>query len=277
MSRGISVDARPNLAEPTARRRWPWLISAALALSAIGLGQLRETRTLLGLSGDQASPDPAARAPNAPPAQQLADSLRERASRVRDYWSSDFGRRGLELASLTMSLHPKDETTRCGADEQNAGSFYCSQDRTLHLDLGTYRSLFQLCPRYAEAAESYIVAHTTAHHVQTSLGLDTRVAEVGKAHKGQQYAMQVRLELQADCFAGVWSRMNKQPIRPADFDAAQSCAASSIEQARERQDERSPAHESLNHGSTRQRLFWFTTGFNSGRIQDCDTFAPPQP
>jgi hypothetical protein len=156
------------------------------------------------------------------------------------------------------------------------GPFYCPADQKVYIDLGFYRTLREQLGAPGEFAQAYVVAHEVGHHVQHLLGITDRVDQLrARSGETQANAMSVRLELQADCFAGVWahwSQQSKQWLDPGDIESALNAAARIGDDTLQRSAGRAVVPESFTHGSSAQRQRWFNTGWQSGAVKSCDTF-----
>ncbi len=170
----------------------------------------------------------------------------------------------------------------CGTAESATGPFYCPADHFVYLDLGFFDELRQRFGAPGEFAQAYVVAHELGHHVQMLLGIDRRVRAAQQARPSQANALSVALELQADCFAGVWGHAASQPGRarqgaveldPGDAEAGLRAAAAIGDDRIQRMATGRVFPERFTHGSSAQRVSWFTRGLTSGRLQACDTLG----
>jgi uncharacterized protein len=166
--------------------------------------------------------------------------------------------------------------SRCGGAQAAMGPHYCPPDRTVYMDLGFYEELGRMGAR-GDLAQAYVVAHEVGHHVQTLLGIsdEVRARSRGLA-RGQANELSVRQELQADCFAGVWARRADETwgiLEPGEVQQALDAAAAVGDDRLQRAAGRDVVSESFTHGTSEQRMSWFTRGFESGRAADCDTFT----
>ncbi len=170
----------------------------------------------------------------------------------------------------------------CGTAESATGPFYCPADHFVYLDLGFFDELRQRFGAPGEFAQAYVVAHELGHHVQMLLGIDQRVRAEQQARPSQANALSVALELQADCFAGVWGHAASQPGRarqgaveldPGDAEAGLRAAAAIGDDRLQRMATGRVFPERFTHGSSAQRVSWFTRGLTSGRLQACDTLG----
>ena len=169
----------------------------------------------------------------------------------------------------------------CGFAQSATGPFYCPADRLVYLDLGFFDELQRRFRAPGDFAQAYIVAHELGHHVQTITGIEAQVRQRQSANPSQRNALSVRMELQADCFAGVWGYHANQPGRaaaggveldPDDIDEALNAAAAIGDDRLQRQASGRVSPESFTHGSSQQRVEWFRRGFDSGNPESCDAF-----
>jgi predicted metalloprotease len=164
----------------------------------------------------------------------------------------------------------------CGFAEAAMGPFYCPQDEKAYLDLAFFQDMERKLGAPGDFAQAYVIAHEIGHHVQKLLGVSGRVAEAQRRGGARQAsALSVRLELQADCLAGIWANRAaaRQIVEPGDLEEALG-AASAVGDDRLQQRSRGyVVPESFTHGSSEQRVRWFKRGFDSGSLGACDTFS----
>ncbi|HRW36674.1 MAG: neutral zinc metallopeptidase [Acidimicrobiales bacterium] len=193
---------------------------------------------------------------------------------LEDYWSDAFDRSGerFEPTSLVIFDAPTD-TGGCGVGTPEAGPFYCPPSQKIFIDFGFYRRLEEQLGFGGDFAMAYVLAHEYGHHIQNLLGIDDEVRKAQDgASQAEANALSVKLELQADCFAGVWAKSayEDQRLEAGDLDeaidAAQAVGDDAIQGANANQ-------ESFTHGSSEQRKQWFSTGFETGDPSACDTFS----
>jgi predicted metalloprotease len=175
----------------------------------------------------------------------------------------------------TLVLFRDSTQSSCGYAQAASGPFYCPEDEKVYIDLAFYDELKQRFGASGDFAQAYVLAHEIGHHVQKILGIE------GKAHqamendprRAKQYS--VRLELQADCFAGIWAHSTQQRnlLQAGDVDEGLNAAAAVGDDRLQRMAGRRVNPDSFTHGSSQQRSEWFKRGFDAGRISDCDTFA----
>ncbi|HET9553854.1 MAG TPA: neutral zinc metallopeptidase [Anaeromyxobacteraceae bacterium] len=169
-----------------------------------------------------------------------------------------------------------DETrSGCGAAGAEMGPFYCPSDERVYLDLGFYRELASRFGAPGQFAQAYVVAHEMGHHLQNLLGIEPKVREAQRRRPEQKNALSVRMELQADCFAGVWGATARARglLDPGDLEAGLNAAAAIGDDRLQQQATGRVAPESFTHGTSAQRVEWFRRGFESGDVKACDTFA----
>jgi uncharacterized protein len=163
----------------------------------------------------------------------------------------------------------------CGQAETAMGPFYCPLDQKVYIDLGFYDELRDRFGAPGEFAQAYVLAHELGHHVQHLEGIDERMRRQQQANPESANALSVRLELQADCYAGVWghSTEQRQLLDPGDIEAGLRAAASVGDDRLQRTSTGRVSPESFTHGTSAQRSAWFKRGFDSGDPKACDTFA----
>ncbi|KPF62322.1 hypothetical protein IP88_15050 [alpha proteobacterium AAP81b] len=162
----------------------------------------------------------------------------------------------------------------CGAAESAMGPFYCPGDRKVYLDTSFFDDLNRRFGAPGDFAAAYVIGHEVGHHVQTLLGISDRVqAAQSRASRTEGNAIQVKMELQADCLAGVWANDNKELLDPGDIDEALTAAAAIGDDTLQKAAQGTVVPESFTHGSSAQRQRWFRRGYDGGTIASCDTFA----
>jgi uncharacterized protein len=238
---------------------------------------------LLDGSGDL-TPAPGGGAPTGParkgsPAEeQAADFMSFVLDDVQNTWAREFSRLGREYERAKLVLFTDAVRSGCGAADAAAGPFYCPEDRKVYIDLGFYNDLKNRFGAPGDFAQAYVLAHEIGHHVQHLLGL------IGQ-ERGQQTrpdranARSVRVELQADCLAGVWahSTNERRLLEEGDVEEALAAASAVGDDRIQKQAGSRVTPETWTHGSARQRAGWFRRGLESGRTQDCDTFRTALP
>src|ERR1043165_1524684 len=162
----------------------------------------------------------------------------------------------------------------CGFAQSASGPFYCPNDERVYIDLGFYDELRQKFGAPGDFAQAYVIAHEIGHHVQKLQGIEQQVHQLMESDRGQRNDLSVRLELQADCYAGVWGHSTQQRgiVDNADVEQGLNAAAAIGDDRLQRMAGRTVNPESFTHGSSAQRVKWFKRGLTSGRVEDCDTF-----
>jgi len=186
---------------------------------------------------------------------------------------------GREYRHAKLVLFTDGVRSGCGDAESAMGPFYCPLDEKVYIDLGFYRELKQRFGAPGDFAQAYVITHEIGHHVQHILGIDARARQAQQERPDAVNAISVRLELQADCLAGVWGHSTEQRniLEVGDADEALAAAAAIGDDRIQRGAGAGVNPETWTHGSSRQRVAWFKRGFTSGRIQDCDTFKDRVP
>jgi predicted metalloprotease len=180
-----------------------------------------------------------------------------------------------EYQKTTLVLFRDSTPTACGMGQTASGPFYCPGDGKVYIDLGFYDELKQRFGANGDFAQAYVIAHELGHHIQRLRGIEGRVRQAQEARPSSANALSVRLELQADCYAGIWghSTAERQILEAGDVDEALNAAASIGDDRIQRMSGRGVQPESFTHGSSAQRVEWFKRGFESGDLDACDTFA----
>ena len=235
--------------------------------------------TLLGvLSGgggqtvQQQGPAPA------PPANdQMAKFVSTVLADTEDVWTTIFKQGGQTYNDPKLVLFSGAVPTACGTGQSAMGPFYCPADYKVYLDTDFFKTLSRDLGAPGEFAQAYVIAHEVGHHVQNLLGISGKVDGMrGRVSQREQNALSVRLELQADCFAGVWANhanRARQILESGDIESAVNAAQRIGDDALQRKSSGSVVPDSFTHGSSAQRVRWFSTGVQSGSVKSCDTFS----
>ena len=190
-------------------------------------------------------------------------------------WSSLLPKYGAQYRDAKLVLFRDYTETGCGTGQAAMGPFYCPLDEKVYIDLGFYDELQRRLGASGDFAQAYVIAHEIGHHVQHLLGTDQQVRRAQQSDPGSANQYSVRLELQADCFAGVWGRSTEQRnnLSPGDIEEGMNAAASVGDDRILQKAGRRADVESFTHGSSAQRVSWFRKGFDSGDPRVCDTFT----
>lgn len=237
--------------------------------------------TLLGaLSGEGGSPVvqqvPQGHAP-APPANDPQAKFVSQVLRSTEVvWTDVFRQAGKTYQPPKLRLFSGSFPTACGLGQAAMGPFYCPGDRIVYLDMGFFKVMSQRLGAPGQFAQAYVIGHEVGHHVQNLLGISDKVdAMRQRGSEAQANAMSVRLELQADCFAGVWAKRSddaKGWLEAGDVESALNAASQIGDDTLQRKSQGQVVPESFTHGSSAQRVAWFKRGLQSGDINQCNTF-----
>jgi uncharacterized protein len=193
---------------------------------------------------------------------------------VEVFWAEEFRESGKDYPETKLVLFEQSTQSVCGPASSATGPFYCPADQKVYLDLGFFD---QLQSRFGaeggDFAMAYVVAHEFGHHIQTVLGISERVQQLAQQDPSQANSLSVRMELQADCLAGVWAHSAQSELEAGDIEEALSAASAVGDDRIQESTTGRIDPESWTHGSAEQRTAWFTTGYRSGNPDDCDTFA----
>ncbi len=189
-------------------------------------------------------------------------------------WSKIFAAEGQDYPEPTLVLYDGYGQSGCGAAQAATGPFYCPADQKLYLDTSFFDELSQRFGAPGDFAQAYVIAHEVGHHVQTVTGISDSVRRAqAQAGEAEANALQVRMELQADCYAGLWARDNAERLEPGDVEEALDAAAAIGDDTLQRQAQGRVVPDSFTHGTSVQRMRWFNVGYKEGSVAACDTFA----
>jgi len=211
---------------------------------------------------------------------QSADDMKRFVSQVladtEDVWNRVFRSFGRSYAEPRMVLFSGATRTACGMGVSAMGPFYCPIDRRIYIDLAFYNELKQRFDAPGDFAQAYVIAHEVGHHVQKLFGIADKVQELKRTMDPRSAnALQVRMELQADCLAGVWAHLNdqlKDRLEPGDVEEGLNAASQIGDDMMQRRTQGHVVPDAFTHGSSAQRVRWFREGLESGKIAACDTF-----
>ncbi|MGB8699865.1 MAG: neutral zinc metallopeptidase, partial [Thermosynechococcaceae cyanobacterium] len=209
--------------------------------------------------------------------EQLKDFVSVVLADTEDTWQRLFQDMGPTYEEPKLVLFSGTVNSACGMAQSAMGPFYCPGDRKVYIDLSFYQDLKNLHQAPGDFAQAYVIAHEVGHHVQNTLGISGKVSRMQQqVSESQANQLSVRLELQADCFAGIWAnraQVERQILESGDIEEALN-AASQIGDDRLQEQARGYATpDSFTHGSSAQRVQWFKQGFETGDLNQCNTFA----
>ena len=268
-----------RLSAGTLMMLWPLirgLLRTRIGWAIIGLGVLAYVagfNPLSLMSGGSAS---AVKAPSARE-EQLATRMKKVLGSTEEVWSRILGQYGRRYDPPTLVLYRGMTRSGCGFARAQVGPFYCPADKKIYLDLGFFDEMKRKLGAPGDFAQAYVLTHEVGHAVQDQLGI------LDKVHRLQQRALQrgektranhlqIPVELQADCFAGVWGHYARSHLEPGDIREAINAASKIGDDALQKQSQGYVVPDSFTHGTSKERMAWFMRGFKSGKIQACDTF-----
>ena len=191
-------------------------------------------------------------------------------------WSKIFTQNGSTYENPVLIFFSGKTRTECGLGESATGPFYCPADSKIYIDLSFFDTLHKELGAPGDFAQAYVLAHEVGHHVQNITGVNERVDRLSeKLNETQQNALSVRVELQADCYAGIWAKhANDQNkiLEQGDIEEAMNAAEKIGDDASQSAEQGEVVPDSFTHGTSAQRMRWYNIGFQSGKMQSCDTF-----
>jgi predicted metalloprotease len=253
------------------RRPWGWAVLLVLGIGYFAYNRLVPTDDSRGLhGGGPGQPENAAESPEVHFVSFVLDDVQQAWERILPASPSAHG---TPYRHAKLVLYTDSTATACGQGSAATGPFYCPVDERVYLDLGFFRELSGKLGARGQFAQAYVIAHEVGHHVQKILGLSDQVGHARGESSGS-----VRLELQADCFAGIWAHSTAQRniLEAGDIDSALSAAAAVGDDRLQRMATGTVRKESWTHGSSDERKRWFSRGYATGTIEPCDTFHAPQ-
>jgi hypothetical protein len=204
-----------------------------------------------------------------PLSKEACDAL----SSLNKTWEPLFRAAGVPFRQPTLQFYSQSGASGCGAAQSAMGPFYCPSDNGIYIDTDFYRELEQRLGAGGDFARMYVMAHEYGHHIQTLTGLAAKVRSAQQRNPARANALQVRMELQADCNAGVWAARNRNRIEPGDIEEGLTAAHSIGDDTLMKNAGRRPVEASFTHGTSQQRMAWLRKGLETGNEDACDTFA----
>ena len=213
---------------------------------------------------------------SSPQEEELKDFVAVVLAETEDTWNKILPQIGEQYREPKLVLFSGGAQSGCGFAQSAVGPFYCPADEKVYLDLGFFEELSRRLGAPGDFAQAYVIAHEVGHHVQTVLGIENQVRQArANMSESEGNALSVQVELQADCFAGVWAHDAHQKsglLEPGDIEEALGAASAVGDDTLQRQSTGHVVPDSFTHGSSAQRTRWFETGYRNGNIEDCDTF-----
>lgn len=192
-------------------------------------------------------------------------------------WQSAFKQAGRPYEKAQMKIYRNGVRTEgCGSASSAVGPFYCPGDKTVYIDLGFYKLMQKQLGASGDVAWAYVIAHELGHHVQQQLGTEAQVREQQRADPSSENELSVRMELQADCYAGIWAHrvLQQGDLEAGDLEEALGAASAVGDDTLQKNSGGGVRPESFTHGTSAQRAKWFKVGYESGSPSECDTFTP---
>jgi predicted metalloprotease len=263
-------------------------IGAIIVIALIGWALGIDPRLLIGgadiinSGGSQYQQDEPVRREAGPPQDQMGDFVAAVLGNTEDTWAAIFQAGRGQYRPPRLRLYSGLVQSACGFAQSATGPFYCPSDQRIYLDTSFFREMrdrFRGCTGKAcEFSNAYVIAHEVGHHVQNLLNILPKAREAQEASGSRAAAnqIQVRVELQADCFAGIWAHHSDQrwnTLEPGDVEAALQTAAAIGDDRLQRQTQGQVVPDAFTHGSSKQRQRWFTIGLKEGTLAACDTFS----
>jgi uncharacterized protein len=245
-----------------------------IALIAYFLGV--DPGTVINVAEQVAPPQGAREAPKGAPADEMGQFVSKVLGSTEDAWGRIFERSGSQYRAPTLVLYEGQVRSACGMGQAAMGPFYCPGDEKLYIDLAFFRDLQTRFGAPGDFAQAYVIAHEVAHHVQKLTGSFRRLEQArGRASQAELNRVSVRMELQADCYAGVWGyhagTLNQ--LGSGDIEEALAAATAIGDDRLQKRTQGRVVPESFTHGSSEQRVRWFKRGLDSGSPDSCDTFS----
>ena len=252
------------------RTKFGWVI---IALGAIAyISGFNPLPAIMGVGGNTSRPV------NQVKDDYEAKFIKKVLASTEDVWGQVLPHYGRRYTPPVLVLYRGTTRSGCGYASAQMGPFYCPNDQKVYLDLGFYDELAHKYGASGDFAQAYVLAHEVGHHVQNLLGV------LGKIHQMQKRAMamgdkrkanhlQIPVELQADCYAGVWAHYARSHLEPGDIEEAINAASRIGDDTLQKQSQGYVVPDSFTHGTSKQRIKWFLRGFKSGNVAACNTFA----
>ena len=245
-----------------------------IALIAYFLGF--DPGTVTSVVEQVSSPQAAREAPKGAPSDEMGQFVAKVLGSTEDVWGRVFERSGSRYRPPTLVLYDGQVRSACGMGQAAMGPFYCPGDEKLYIDLAFFRDLQARFRAPGDFAQAYVIAHEVAHHVQKLTGSFGKLeAARGRVSQAEMNRLSVRMELQADCYAGVWGHYAGTLNQLDEDDISEALAAATAigDDRLQKQTQGRVVPESFTHGTSEQRVRWFKRGVDSGRPEQCDTFS----
>jgi len=255
---------------PLLRTKFGWLI---IALGAIlYISGYNPLPIIMGAGGN------AARPVNHVKDDYEASFIKKVLASTEDVWAQVLPHYGHRYTPPVLVLYRGATHSGCGYARAQMGPFYCPSDQKIYLDLGFYDELARKYGASGDFAQAYVLAHEVGHHIQNLLGVLSKIHQIQKraqsrGDRRKANRLQIPVELQADCYAGVWAHYARSHLEPGDIEEAINAASKIGDDTLQKQAQGYVVPDSFTHGTSKQRVKWFLVGFKSGRMEACNTFA----
>ncbi len=194
-------------------------------------------------------------------------------SSLNKTWQPAFAASNIRFQPPKLVFYSQSGSSGCGAAQSAMGPFYCPTDQGIYIDTDFYREMEQRLGAGGDFARAYVMAHEYGHHIQTMTGMADQIRSAQQQSPARSNNLQVRMELQADCYAGVWAAKNRDRIEPGDIEEGMTAAHSIGDDTLMKSAGRHPVEAAFTHGSSEQRMAWLRKGLETGNEEACDTFA----
>ncbi len=251
------------------------LVVLFFALRACGIDPLAMLEEGGGPGQTQVQPSQPGGTQSAQPSDEMGQFVATVLAETEDVWSGIFQAEGQTYQKPTLVMFSDQVRSACGFASAASGPFYCPGDRKVYIDLAFYDQLARQFGAAGDFAQAYVLAHEVGHHVQNLIGVMKQFNDMRQGmSQAEQNQMSMRVELQADCFAGIWGHYTAQKglLEEGDIEEALNAAQQIGDDTLQRKTQGYVVPESFNHGTSQQRQTWFARGFKSGKLSDCDTF-----
>lgn len=256
------------------------IVIALIASAVFGVNPLQVLSLLSGGAPTQPSQQQSQPRSSVPANDPQTRFVKTTLGLTEDVWQNIFQQAGGTYQDPTLVIFRGSTRTACGQGQTAMGPFYCPADQRVYIDLDFYDTLKNRLGAPGDFAQAYVIAHEVGHHVQNLLGTSAKVDEARRRMSDKQSnALSVRLELQADCYAGVWAmhaNQSKQILETGDVEEALNAASQIGDDALQQHAQGHVVPDSFTHGTSHQRVTWFKRGLDTGDIRQCDTFRAAQ-
>lgn len=256
------------------------IVLALIGSAVFGVNPLTMLDMLSGGSGQVAPVQQQGEVQGPPASDRKAMMVSTVLADTEDTWTEIFRANGATYVKPKLVLFSGQTRTACGTGQSASGPFYCPADQQMYIDLSFYQLMQDRFQVSGEFAQAYVIAHEVGHHVQNLMGIAEQVhGAQQRVSQGQANLLSVRMELQADCFAGVWANhanRSRGILEQGDVEAALHAASAIGDDALQRRGQGQVVPDSFTHGTSEQRARWFRKGIESGQVEACDTFKAKQ-